>query len=248
MTDTNGNSEVKQDENISDLGVRTVVGGSDFALVPEGKYDALVHGIVFLGLVPNNFKDQKGNPQPPSPTIKLIMEMPDLLRNDGETTVMSTDVTLSVGDKGNLISIIGAILDKKMTSETMAPYMFIKGLQELLGKSCVVTVQHYINREGKEAASLDRKGFHPLDARLPKPVAKRDTFFFNPLNPDLEVFEKTLTYWTQKKVMESQSIDRFPDELKQLWHKLEEQRAADTKNNAVKAPANVPANSTASIE
>jgi hypothetical protein len=210
-----------QDENLSDLGVSTV-GGKEFKVLEPGNYDAIVHGIVFLGQVANNFKNKDGSPQAPQPTIKIIVEIPSEIRdNDGSTLTMGTDVTLSVGEKGNFTPIVSAILNKKMTKEDMAKYMFTAGLKELLGKAVIAGVVNVVKDDNKTRAYLDRKGFHPLDPRLPKPVAKRDIFFFNPYKPDIEVFEKTLTAWTRKQLMSAVNVAAFAPELKTSWAKMQ---------------------------
>lgn len=232
------------DKNVSDLGVSTVAGAKEFELVTEGKYDAVVHGIVYLGLVRNDFKKQDGTPQQPSPKIKLIMEIPDSVRGDGLTTVMGTDLTLSVSERGNFISVVSALVDKKLDEEGMAEYVGSKGLKELLGRNVHVTVKHW-EKDGKTGASLDRKGFYPMDARLPKPKATRDTFFFSPFQPDLELFEKTLTYWTQRAVMSSESASQYPEELKKLWLKIDQEH--NSKQSKSAAPVAV-SNQTYAIE
>jgi hypothetical protein len=215
------------DENkVSDLGFEIHTGG-DFKDVPVGTHDAVVHGIVYLGLVANNFKNDKtGEPMPPAPQIKIIVELPNEVRGDGQTQVMSTDVTLSCNTiRGNYAPIIAAITKTKQTPESMAKYMYSDGLKELLGKAVGVTVSEW-EKDGRKGVMLERKGFFQFDYRLPQPVPKRPAFFFSPVNPDIEVFEKTLTAWTRKKIMEAVNVAQFPDVLKQSWAKMQVEDAA----------------------
>lgn len=237
-----------QDDNLSDLGVSTV-GGKEFKVLEPGNYDALIHGIVFLGQVANNFKNKDGSPQAPQPTVKIIVEIPSEIKdNDGSTLTMGTDVTLSVGEKGNFTPIVSAILNKKMTKEDMAKYMFTSGLKELLGRAVIAGVVNVVKDDNKNRAYLDRKGFHPLDPRLPKPVAKRDTFFFNPYKPDIEVFEKTLTAWTRKQIMSAVNVEAFAPELKQSWAKMSVIDAAAEEARKQPNKAAVPNANTNAIE
>lgn len=226
---------------VSDLGFEIKTGG-EFKDVPVGIHDAVVHGIVYLGLVANNFKKDDGSPQPPAPQIKIIVELPNEVRGDGQTQVMSTDVTVSCGEKGNYLPIVSAITKKKQSPETMVEFQYSDGMKSLLGKAVGVTVTEW-ERDGRKGVTLDRKGFFPFDVRLPQPVAKRETFFFSPMNPDIEIFEKTLTAWTRKKIMEATNAEQFPDALKQSWAKMqvedakaEEARKQPNKSAAANGP------------
>lgn len=223
--------------NISDLGI-SMKAGKEYEPVKEGKYDFLVHGIVFLGEQPNlmGFKNEKGELQKPSPQFKFIFELPKAIREDGLSEVMSLNVTASVSERGFYITLVSILLDKTMTPDEMADYVTSAGLKSLLGKAGRLRVVHW-EKDGRKGAKIDRKGLYPHDEDREMPVAKRETFFFNPLQPDMNIFKNVLTHWTRKEIMQAVNAKDFCKEIHQEWARELEERAAKGKDDKKKKVA-----------
>lgn len=234
--------------NLSDMGAPLTSGhgGGDFKALANGTYDYVIHGIVGLGLRENSYQ---GEAKPPVVKIKIIFEVPAEVRDDKQTQVCSYKVNLSPNAKGNFYKFVRTI-DKDATEDNFSGYMSAAGLNNLLGQVGVLTINSF-EKDGKAIAYVDGSGFTRLDPRLPKPVATRPTFFFNPFKPDVEVFKNTLTYYTQKEVMEALNAHQFPPELHQAWAAVQEAHAAKEAGKGEKKEKSVApgvSGDTASIE
>lgn len=206
----------------NDLGIPVSSGG--YELLPAGEYDAVIHGIINIGLRPVEFQGEK---KAPAVFIKLILELPDKLRDDGVSTVVSKKIKLTNSvDKGNYAKLL-TTLGEKVSKANINSYLTSDALKALLGKSAIVVVDHWQSDDGVKATVRE---LLKLDPRLPQPQATRDTFFFNPLAPDLAVFKDTLTYYTKKEIMEALNADNFPPELHAAWAEEQEKQAAKEKN------------------
>lgn len=190
--------------------------GSKYETLPEGSYDFVVHGIVGLGLRPHSFE---GKEMPPRAEIKVIFEIPEHLRDDGQTELLSVRFPISNNEKSNYYKFCTVVLGEKVTGnpENMGKLCTATGMKELLGKVGTLTVATWKNGEGR---SVSNRGFYPLHPKAPKPVATRETIFFNPFSPDLKVFKENLTAWTRKDIMAALNADSFSDELKELHKQL----------------------------
>lgn len=194
--------------------------------VLEGKdYDAVVHGIVSLGLQPVEYKGEKKQPQV---FLRVIVELPDVVREDGTTatTGKRIKVTDSV-DKGNFAKFLLA-LGEKVTESNIRSYFSSEALKSLLGRYVVASVEQWESDTGTAASIKEFIKFHP---NAPKPMPKRETFYFNPLTPDLKVFENNLSYRTQKDVMSALNANNFPPQLHELWEKIQVEREEKQKEN-----------------
>jgi hypothetical protein len=208
----------------NDLGV-TSTGGKSYPVLEAKDYDAVVHGIVSLGRHPVEYQGTKKEPQV---FLRIIVELPEVVREDGTTatTGKKIKVTNSV-DKGNFAKFLTA-LGEKVTEANIESYFSNNAQKGLLGKAVVVTVEQWESDTGT-AASI--KEFTKLDPRLPKPQAKRETFFFNPLSPDLKVFKENLTFRTKQEVMSALNANQFPAELHQAWKEAQAENEQKKTNN-----------------
>ena len=212
--------------NLLDLGFEQK---GSFKAIDEGIYDAVIHGIVHLGIHPQLDDPKTKKPKPPKGKIKVIFELPDVIRDDGETGLISKDIRLTSGEKGDYFKLFAACLGNKVTEEQVIS----TDLEELLGSKLAVTVEQWNNKKlNKSGSKVPQDAMNFLDPRLAavaKP-ATRPTFLFSPLKPDLEVFKNTLTYWTQKTVMEALNSDTYPKELHAAWVTIQEsiEDTADT--------------------
>lgn len=201
---------------------------SSFKPVEEGIYDAVIHGIVHLGVQPQLDDPKTGKPKPPRGTLKIVFELPDVIRDDGQTGLISKNMPMSGHEKSGYYKLFAACLGHNKTNSEV---VISTSVETLLGKKLALTIVNWSNPEsGKSGAKVPENGINFLDARL-SAVAKpatRPVFFFTPLNPDLDVFNNILTYWTQKTVMEALNASSYPEELHKAWVAIQEARADST--------------------
>lgn len=194
-----------------------------YEILPEGMYDFVIHGIVGLGL---REKIYEGKQQDPVPTIKIIFEIPEFNREDGQTELLTIKFPISSGKRSNYYKFCTTLLGAAVTDvETnMNKLCTAAGMKGLLGKVGTLTVAAWKNGEGR---SVLNNGFSPLHPKVAKPVSTREPVFFNPFNPDITVFKNKLTQWTRKEIMSAVNANEFSPEL----HKAYEEATADYEAN-----------------
>ena len=212
---------------INDMGVEI----KSFEAIDEGTYDFVIHGVVGLGL--REIPAFQGQEKPPAVQAKVIFELPELQREDGQSQMLTYKLTLSTSEKSNCFKFFKLIHGDKVSKATISQFLTSEGLRGLLGKTGTVGVKHW-NKDGRNIATVDREGFARLHPKVKPPEATRPAFFFNPLNPDMEVFKNTLTFWTKKEVMSALNSDKFPAELHEAWAKAQEDEE-NRKNNKEQA-------------
>lgn len=218
------------DENQDFMGYVPGAGGN-YECLPEGSYDYVVHGIVGLGLRPHTFEGKELSPRA---EIKVIFEIPDHKREDGQTELLSVRFPISSSNRSNYFKFCSSIFGESVTGveDNMNKLCTATGMKEILGKTGTLSVVAWKN--DKEKRSVSQKGFYPLHPKAPKPEATREFVFFNPFNPDIKVFKEKLTSWTRKSIMEAVNASEFSDELKKAY---EESKAEDEAKKAEKAKA-----------
>lgn len=223
------------DNNEDFMGYVPSVGGSNYEAPPVGVYDFVVHGIVGLGLRKAFFKGVEKDK--PNAMVKFIFEIPDLIRDDKQTEVVSVKLPMSTGDRSHFHKLCTVLLGAEaMTEENVTKLCTASGLKTLLGKTGTLTIASWKNDKGEEIRSVDKNGFSPSHPKVTKPIPTREFVFFNPFAPDLDVFKNNLTSWTRKEIMEALNVDQFKPELKALYAQLvaEEQANKDNKPAAKK--------------
>jgi len=205
--------------------------GGKYECLPVGSYDYVIHGIVGLGLRPHSFE---GKELKPHAVIKIIFEIPDSLREDGMTELLSVKLPISTNEKSHFFKFCTVLLGASITNvaENMNRLCTATGLKNLLGKTGTLTVSDWKSGEGR---SVDRAGFHPLHPKAPVPAATRECIFFNPFSPDIDVFKNNLTFYTRKDIMEALNADSFTDELKQAYQETLVEDAANKVQAQAKA-------------
>lgn len=217
---------------------------SGYTVIEESDYDAVVMGIVFLGRHPR--EPYQGKARQPVNKLKIMFEIPDIVRENTdppETAMMAKKVNLSDSvDKGMFAATLQA-LGEHPTKDNIVGYMRKESLVKLLGRGVVLTVKHFEGEKGVVAYVDDLTKLH---SKIPVPKATRETFYFNPLIPDLNVFNNNLSYYTQKEIMSALNAEQYPKELHAAWVKAQEAHAAKEaeKGNT----GNISATNTESIE
>lgn len=192
-----------------------------FEPIKEGTYDAVVHAVVGLGLNRSFYKDQE---KAPAVNVKIIYELPDVERDDGTTATIAQRLKLSTHEKSRCYQMLSTLLGKKLTGSEALNAVSSEGLKNLLGKQATVTISHWI-KDDKAIPVVSE--VNKLDPRLAAAATKgkRETFFFNPLSPDLNVFKSFLTFGTQEQVMKAENASNFPKDLHEAWVKIQEDKA-----------------------
>lgn len=162
-------------------------------LPPKGTHLATCVGLIQIGTIESNFKDQNGEAQW-SEKIRLTFELPEELHTfkgeDKKPLVVSQEYTHSMGSKSNLRPIVEGILDVALQDEEA--YAF--DLEELLGRSCLITLAHQDSKKGTTYAVI--KSTAPLMKSMVKPAQ---------INPS-----KILTY----EKWDKEYFDSLPDFIK----------------------------------
>lgn len=210
-------------------------------ILKEGQYDAVLHGVINLGLkegMEQTYKDEETGEavtKKPEPAVmyRFVFELPnDLRANDDQPHVIHKDVKLSdwiPKKKGQLESGFHKLLKalgEDPTRTTICDYMTMSALSKLAGKAVTLEVVEKTSQSGNSYNRVSNViRLHP---KVTPPTPVREFFYFNPRNPDLNVFKSTLTYWTQKEIMEALDSSNFPETLHKEWVGIEEARSADT--------------------
>lgn len=234
----------KDKANVEDLGGFTPSKAYTFVPIETGTYDAVVHGIVKLSqqavsvFVNGKPTDQKVN----KAQIKVIFEIPSLMRDDDQSSTMQTVINLSDSpDKGSFAKFLRLFNITASKKTDILTYMLDDNLKTILGKTLSLSIVKETGKDNKERSKVlafDKGGMTRLDPRLPQPVPTRELFYFNPRNPDMEVFKNTLSYWTKRDVMNAVDSDQFPKELQQEWVKVQEEWVKKQEEYAAKKAAN----------
>ena len=144
--------------------------------IPVGKYPAKISKIGTLGTHPDKFDDGKPKPE-------LYIEFSVLDQDTGEVRPLMKTVRLSFHEDSNLTDLI----------ETIADDFEGKGLDQLLGLSCQIKVDH----TDKGRAKISK--WYPLKDAIDLKV-ETVYFDFNPVDEDAL---GKLPDWCQKKIQDS---------------------------------------------
>lgn len=199
-----------------------------YTLLEEGEHDAVIFGVINIGLQPIEFeKEQKA----PGTFIRLVMELPSILDDEGKPATVQKKIRLTSNvEKGNYAKLLVAI-GEKVNKNNINDYLSSAALLGFLGKPIVAKVSHFNTDDGKRNMVQE---LTKLDPRLPQPKGTRETFYFNPFKPDLDVFKKDLTAFAQKEVMGALNATNFPPELHEVYASIQEDRAKEKAGRTAK--------------
>ena len=205
-----------------DLGFTEQKEGVKFTPIPNGIYDAYVHCIIGLGLQPQQPDYTTKEPRDPAKEIRVVFEIPSIVREDEQTSVIKLDMRTSVHEKSMYAGLFRAVFG--LSTDSMD--ILNTSADALLGKVLSLRVREWSNEKtGRSGNGIKKDDMQVLDPRLAavaKP-ATRPTFIFNPYNPDMEVFNTMLTYWTKKDIMEALDSSQFPAVMHEAWVKVQEE-------------------------
>jgi len=132
----------------------------DYEIVPAGNHAARLFKIINIGTIDTGFLKDDGSPKI-QPRVRLYFEIGNKMKTykdkeGNEVTkpfAISTEVTLSLY-KGALVAklrtIAEAILGKALTDAEAETY----DIEQLLGKACMVQINHEKTKDGNDYAKL----------------------------------------------------------------------------------------------
>lgn len=124
--------------------VKTVNAQGPRELCPADNMRGLLTRIFYVGHVPNTF-------EPDKPAIEQLVFFFELDAEDsnGKRHVLSKTMTFSLHESSNMTKVFAPILGEKWpkTGQQL-------NIGDLLGITCMVSVVHYIKRDGSEGAKI----------------------------------------------------------------------------------------------
>ncbi len=122
----------------------------DFETVPEGTHVARCLSIVDMGLQAVPFTDDKGNPKPPEPKVRIAFELCYEQDNRGRPFVASKFYKISLHEKSSLRKDLVAWRGRDFTKEELDAF----DLAKLVGVACMVTIKHTTKADGRIRADI----------------------------------------------------------------------------------------------
>lgn len=185
--------------------------GTKFVPLEEGSYAARIYQIIHLGTIVG----YQGQMQD---KVRISFEVPSEMKvfkeEKGEQPVsLSKEYTVSTHEKSGLRKLIVACDPKGLPEELEGEY----DIENLLGKSCLVSVVHNQGKDGAVYANIDvetvlPKGMKCLDAVNEPKLLSYDNFdseLFNTLPQFIQ--DKMKQSWEYKTIIEG--IERPSDEI-----------------------------------
>ena len=201
-----------------------------FATLEPGKYDAVLHGIIELGV--QTKKGYQGAPDKNVPMLQFLFEIPSVQSDDGVTKLVSKKVPYSLHEKSGLSAVVRALIQSSDQDKVVETVHSKEGIEGLIGRAISVTVDDWTPPDANFPVSVIRE-LSILDSRLPEqPKAIREPVLFSISSKDaVEVFTTKLTRHTQKTIIEAVNASTFPAALHEAYKSLQED--ADDNTNKV---------------
>lgn len=135
--------------------------GGDFEPHPEGQFPAVCVDVVDLGQKVEEYQGQKKV----MPKVALVFASGERQKDEGKSlALLTTEMTNSASDKGNLRPFLESWRGKSYTPEQVADGL---PLHKLHAQSALVTVEHVITKKGNRFAKI--RAISPLPKVMPVP-------------------------------------------------------------------------------
>ena len=174
----------------------------EFKVIPTGTHVARCISFVDIGTHEFEYQGETKSPRKVRISFETPLETEVFNAEAGEQPFMvSTELTLSFHEKANLFKLLSGWLG--LTEENKKDFDPEK---DLLGKECMITVQHETSKKGNKFAKIMSVSPLMKGTKCPEQV-NESTFFFMGYNGhssefDDNVFAK-LPNFIQEKIMES---------------------------------------------
>ncbi len=169
----------------------------DFEPIAEGAYPARIYQMIHIGTIAG-FQGAMQN------KVRITFEFPTELKvfkeeNGEQPQVLSQDYTLSFHEKATLTKVINAC-DPKALKVGEDGLIDEYDVENLLGKSCLVTVVHKVGKEGKVFANVGNCTVMPKGMTCPEAINEPKVLNYD--NFDEEIFA-SLPQFIQDKIKSS---------------------------------------------
>jgi hypothetical protein len=172
----------------------------DFKVLPAGTHVARLYSIVHIGVLDEEYM---GEPKQ-TDKIRLGFEVDEEKIGEGDNAKpMSVfdEFTLSMHEKANLRKFVEGIIGTQLRDDEAAAF----DLEDLLGRTCMINVQHKVSRKGTTWPKII--SVSPLPKSVTPPPATNDKFVFDVDSFDQSKFD-TLPSFVQNKVKSSYNYKR----------------------------------------
>lgn len=173
-------------------------------IIKEGTYIARLYSFVDIGSRDKEVTNDSGNKETVSKhQVRLTFELPKNTRVfDGveKPLVIGKDYTFSMHEKASLRSVVHALLGVTLTDPEAYNFDFEESKGDILGKSCMISVAHFVTPDGKRVAYI--KNVIPLMEGVECPPQFNESVFYMLSMGGNEVFE-ALPEFVKKKIGES---------------------------------------------
>lgn len=133
--------------------------GGDFEPHPEGQFAATCVDVVDLGEKVEEYQGQKKV----MPKVALVFASGERQKDEAKSlALLTTEMTNSASDKGNLRPFLEQWRGKSYTPEQIADGL---PLHKLHGQSALITVEHVITKKGNRFAKI--RAISPLPKVMP---------------------------------------------------------------------------------
>lgn len=194
---------------MSGFNVKIPTGAGELTVLEPGSYDALLHGVVDLGVHETEFQGQSTGRKR---LIKFIFEIPSVTLDSGESLVIGfKDSPLSASPKSNVAKIVTALTGVKEPKDIVK--ILNGNLESLLGKPLSLQIKNFKTNSGDTRHAIE--SVSKLDERITPPDARREGFVFTFDGADVDVFRDKLTKYTQDKILSAENADELPAEIHQ---------------------------------
>lgn len=173
----------------------TATGGSGtiFRPAPAGNHVAICTGVIDLGTQEKIWEGKSSW----VPTIRIIYELADELREDGKPFTLSRDFTLSLHERSALRAFLQGWRGRAFTEEELKGFNVVK----LLEVPCLLNVVHVPGKEGRTFASVTSAT--PLPKRIQAPQAQGDVIYYN---TDDGPPPESIPEWIRRKILQAQEF------------------------------------------
>lgn len=160
---------------------------------PAGNHVAICTGVIDLGTQEKIWEGKSSW----VPTIRLLWELTDELREDGKPFTLTRDFTLSLHERSALRAFLQGWRGKAFTDEELQGFDVAK----LLEVPCMLNVVHVPGKDGRTFANVTAAT--PLPKRITAPQPQGDVIYYN---MDEGAPSESIPEWIRKKILQSKEF------------------------------------------
>jgi len=171
--------------------------GGDYKPCDEGTHPAICEWCIEMGLQPPSSPKYRAQPK-----VYLSFVLPTTERADGAPFSLGRTYTLSLNDKAALTpavkAMLGAVPDE------------LESCEVLLGKTCLVTVEHRERSDGRVVADI--AAVAPLPKGMEVPEVVIDPVYYDFHENDQKVYNR-LPEWLRERIEKALDIPEEDEDV-----------------------------------